>query len=106
MPFERVARLAEIPEDCGLLVQLDGEEIGLYRVGNAVVALENSCPHAGYPLHLGVFDGQVVICSAHGWEYDVCTGLPPGLSKGHPLRRFAVRIAGDDVLIDPRAELV
>lgn len=103
--FERVARLSEIPADGGLCVEMGGREIGLYRVGSQVVAMENTCPHAGFPLHEGLFDGRIVICSGHGWEYDVCTGLAPGVSGGEPLERYAVRVEGDEVWVDPSRTL-
>ena len=66
MPFRTVARLSEIPPDRGLRVEIDGIAVGLYRVGDAVHAMEDACPHAGYPLHEGDLEGCVITCRAHG----------------------------------------
>lgn len=101
MAFQRVARLADLPDDHGLLVELDGREIGLYRVGDQVYAMDNECPHAGYPLHEGLLDGSVIVCPGHGFEYDVESGRMPGTTGGECLARYPVRVEGDEVLIDP-----
>ena len=104
MGFERVARLSELPKGQGLCVSVGGEEIGLYLAGDSVIALENLCPHAGYPLHEGWYDGRVVVCNGHGWEYDIRTGLQTGVTADEPLRRYAVRIEGDEVWVDPEMQ--
>ncbi len=100
MAFERVAALADIPTDRGLCVRVGELEIGLYRDGDRVFAMDDICPHAGYPLHEGPFRECVVMCTGHGWEYDVQTGRPPGTSTGHAIARYPVRVEGDEVLID------
>ena len=100
MAFERVASLKDVPHDGGLLVLVGKLEIGLYRVGDRVYAMDNVCPHAGYPLHEGTLAGQYIVCSGHGWEYDLETGLCPGIG-GPPLARYPVRVDGDDVSLDP-----
>ena len=105
MAFQRVARLSDIPEDGGFRVSLNGSEIGLYRVGGRVYAMENVCPHAGYPLNEGFLDGTRVTCPGHGWEFDLITGLAPGEVEEEPLARFPVRLDGDEVWVDPDASL-
>lgn len=82
-----------------------GRELGLYRVGDRVFAMDNDCPHAGYPLHEGQLEGPVIICSGHGWEYDVITGQPPGVTGDRPIARYPVRIDGDQISVDPTREL-
>lgn len=100
MAFERVARLDEIAADRGLCVRLRGCEIGLYRVGDELHAMDNLCPHAGYPLHEGELEGGVVYCAGHGWPFDVTTGRPPDVPGGDALARYPVRIVEGLVEID------
>jgi nitrite reductase (NADH) small subunit/3-phenylpropionate/trans-cinnamate dioxygenase ferredoxin subunit len=101
--FEHVARLADLPPGRGLCVRIRGREIGLYRVGERVYAMENACPHAGYPLHEGELDGCSIVCPGHGWTFDLATGLAPGEVDEPPLARFAVRVLAGEVWVDPDA---
>lgn len=100
MAFRRVAALADVPTGRGLCVTIDGIEIGLYRVGEAIHAIENRCPHAGYPLCEGRLEGRHVICPGHGWEFDVATGLAPGEVDETPLVRYAVRVEAGAVWVE------
>lgn len=100
MAFVPVARLDEIPSAGGLRVQVGEVAIGLYRVKDAVHAMEDACPHAGYPLSAGRLEGCVILCGAHGWPFDVRTGFDPEHADGFPIPCFAVRIEGDRVLVD------
>ena len=100
MSFVRAARVDEIPEDRGLLVDVGGIKIGLYRVGEHVYAMEDHCPHAGFPLSRGDFANCVVVCQAHGWPFDVRTGFDPENADGFPIPCFAVSIEDEMVLVD------
>jgi nitrite reductase/ring-hydroxylating ferredoxin subunit len=75
-------------------------EIGLFRVGDHVYAMENTCPHAGDPLSEGVLEGCVVVCPAHGWDFDVRTGFKPGDPDGFPIPCFGVRVLAGEVWVD------
>jgi nitrite reductase/ring-hydroxylating ferredoxin subunit len=95
-----VARIDEIPTDRGLRVEVEGIGIGLYRVGEAVYAMEDACPHAGVPLSEGTLEGCVITCRAHGWPFDVRTGFDPAHADGFPIPCFAVELRGNEVLVD------
>jgi nitrite reductase/ring-hydroxylating ferredoxin subunit len=98
--FVSVARVDEIPTHRGLRVHIDDIAIGLYRVGEEVFAMEDPCPHAGFPLSEGQLEGCVIVCEAHGWPFDVRTGFDPEHADGFPIPCFAVRIEGDVVQVD------
>ncbi len=98
--FKRVAALTEIPKGRGLRVLLGELEIGLYRVGEDYFAMDNVCPHAGYPLCEGELEGSTIMCPGHAWVFDVQSGLAAGEVEETPLTRYPVRVDGDDVLID------
>jgi nitrite reductase/ring-hydroxylating ferredoxin subunit len=98
--FETVARLEEIPDRRGLRVQIGDVEIGLFRVEGRVHAMANRCPHAAFPLNRGELIGSVIVCPAHGWDFDVCTGFKPGYDDGFPIPTFAVQVDGDEVSVD------
>jgi nitrite reductase/ring-hydroxylating ferredoxin subunit len=100
LSYVSVARLEEIPTDRGLRVVVDGIWIGLYRVDETVYAMEDTCPHAGYPLSEGELDGCVISCRAHGWPFDIRTGFDPEHADGFPIPCFAVEVDGNQVRID------
>src|SRR5438309_7355427 len=52
-------------------------------------ALRDACPHRGMPLSFGLFDGEQVECSYHGWRFDAHTGqcqLIPSLTSDQKLK--------------------
>ena len=100
MAFEKVASLADIPTGRGLKVEIDGIEVGLFRDGDRVYAMENACPHQGAPLSDGALDGCVVMCTAHGWKFDLRTGHRPKDPDGFPIPCFAVRVNDGEVWVD------
>ena len=100
MAFERVAALADIPRNGGLRVTVAGLTLGLFRIGDEVFCMDDVCPHAGYSLAEGEIEGSCIVCPAHGWEFDVRTGLAPGEIDEEPLDRYAVRVEGGSVYVD------
>ena len=105
MAFERVASLSDIPAGSALCVRVRGRDVGLFRVGDRVMAVDNVCPHAGYPLHEGPLEGKVVTCNGHGWDYDLETGLAPGVTGGERLERYPVRLESEEIWVDVQSPL-
>jgi len=101
MAFERVAKASEVPDGSGLRVRVGERELGIFRVGDDYYAIDNACPHAGYPLSEGLLEGHTVICTAHGWEFDVRTGLGAGANfMTTPLGCYRIQREGEDLLIE------
>ena len=100
MAFERVARVEALDARRGVCVRAGGIEIGVFLVGDEVVAIENACPHAGHPLSEGSVEAGIVTCALHGYEYDLQSGFRPGDADGWPIPRFAVRIESGEVFVD------
>jgi nitrite reductase (NADH) small subunit len=64
-----------VPPGRGATVQLkDGSEVALFNVDGSYHAIENFCPHKGYPLADSRLYGTMVECDLHGWRFDVRTG--------------------------------
>ena len=82
--------------------EIDGKEVVVpWCAGAAPAAFDAACPHEGISLAFGEFDGQTIVCGAHGWSFDARNGegVYPGNCR---LRRYPLRIVGADVLIDLR----
>jgi len=44
------------------------------RTSSGIHALDNVCPHQGYGLATGAFDGELITCQWHNWKFDARTG--------------------------------
>ncbi|HVZ89025.1 MAG TPA: Rieske 2Fe-2S domain-containing protein [Polyangia bacterium] len=80
-------------------VRVAGQPVLLVNVEGKVSAFEDRCRHRALPLSLGTLAEGRLICRAHAWEYDACTGAgvnPAGVC----LRRYEVRIADGEILVD------
>jgi nitrite reductase (NADH) small subunit len=118
----RVAHIDDLSGDRGLIVEIDGRQVGLFRVGDDVHAILNVCPHQGGPVGTGGLfpstrvraergrlveyldhDAMVVCCPWHGWEFDVRTGVCTADSSRRVVR-YPVEVRdGEVVVIMPAA---
>lgn len=68
------AKSADVVETALLAVKVPGHSLALTRVGGAVQAFENRCPHLGLPLTKGKLVDGTVTCPFHGSRFDLCSG--------------------------------
>lgn len=96
------------------MLDLGGHRVGLYRVGDALHALADRCPHRGAPLCSsgrtvrGVYlsDGSPtrgaerahVRCPWHKWDFDIATGRCL-VHADMRVRRYRVTIEDDEVVV-------
>jgi nitrite reductase/ring-hydroxylating ferredoxin subunit len=70
-----VGKVENVPSGRGATVKLkDGTEVALFNINGKYSAIENFCPHKGYPLADSRLYGGIVECDLHGWRFDVSTG--------------------------------
>ena len=95
----RVASLYEVPEDgIGHAVQIDGLDIALFRWDQSFYALENFCPHLGFPLTEGVVQNGEVICGWHGWHVRLTDG---GCRKERAgAKTYPCEVRGEDLYVE------
>jgi len=77
----------------------DGKEIGIYKVGDELYALENVCPHAYALLTQGFVDGDTVECPLHEAVFHIPTGKCLKEPGGRDLKTYSVRLAGEEIQI-------
>ena len=95
----RAASLAELREAGRLVVALNGHTVFLLTDGEDVHAVDNRCPHMGFPLHRGSVSDGILTCHWHHARFDLCTGGTFD-QWADDLRRFPVEVVGDDVYVD------
>ena len=100
----RAASLAELRAAGRLVVHAGGHTICLIADGTDVHAVDNRCPHMGFPLHRGTVRDGILTCHWHHARFDLATGgtFDPWADE---LRRFPVVLDGDAVLVDPRPQV-
>jgi nitrite reductase/ring-hydroxylating ferredoxin subunit len=103
----RAASLEELRAVGRLVVALDGHTICLLAEGDEIYAVDNRCPHMGFPLHRGTVSDGILTCHWHHARFDLCTGGTFD-QFADELRRFPVEIEDGDVYVDltPRRDRV
>lgn len=101
--FIPACRVEEIPEKRARIVRLGNERVAIFRYDGKISAISNVCRHQNGPLGEGrILADGCVTCPWHGYQYRPETGAsPPPFEEKVPT--FRVRVAGDQVWVDPRA---
>jgi nitrite reductase/ring-hydroxylating ferredoxin subunit len=73
----RVASTVEVPEGTGLLVEVKGKCLAVFRYQGRYYTIDDTCPHKGGSLHEGPMEGGVVSCPWHHWSFDLRSGESP-----------------------------
>lgn len=80
-------------------VKRDGRQLVLARTDDGEVhALDNRCPHEGYPLASGTLKGCDLTCCWHNWKFDVRDGSCR--VGGEAVRAFPARVVAGRVEVD------
>jgi nitrite reductase/ring-hydroxylating ferredoxin subunit len=113
-----VALSEDVLEGGRVVVDVEGVEVGIFRLEGRLFAWENRCAHAGGPVCQGTLMRRVVerlddgrrslgddfgselhiVCPWHGYEYNVRTGEHPADPRAR-LRRFEVEEQGGEILV-------
>lgn len=99
MALVRVASTKDLKSGQGKPYTVNGKRIAVFNVDGKFYAMDNTCLHRGGPVGEGEFDGTVVTCPWHGWQYDVTSGAcqtKPPLK----LNSYKVEVHGDDIMVD------
>ena len=97
--FVPAASLTELRAAGRLVVHLDRHVLCLFADGDDVHAVDNRCPHMGFPLHRGTICDGILTCHWHHARFDLSTGGTFD-QWADELRRFPVELDGDTVLVD------
>jgi nitrite reductase/ring-hydroxylating ferredoxin subunit len=112
--WHAVAEVAEIPSGERKIVEIEGQSVGIFRVGDEYVAILNVCPHEFAPVCMGRVggttlpsapgewtwgrEGEILACPWHGWEFELLTGK--ALFANRPrLRLFPIKVEGETIYV-------
>ncbi len=72
--FIKCAEVADIPEEGVIAVNVAGHSIALAKSNDKIFAVDNRCPHMGYPLNRGSVQDGILICHWHHAMFDLASG--------------------------------
>lgn len=75
-----------------------GERVLIANFSESYYAYDGHCPHQGTCLAEGFFDGAVLTCGKHLWQWDITTGKPIGLAEA-PLEGYQVEIEDGEIFV-------
>src|SRR5438105_5293590 len=70
----RAASLDDVERLGCLVAHVDGQRLALFSHDGEVYAVDNRCPHMGFPLHRGTVEDGILTCHWHHARFDLATG--------------------------------
>lgn len=100
-PEVRAGSLAELQSVGRLLTKVGTIPVVVFWHDGAAFAIEDRCPHLGFPLHQGTVEAGLVTCHWHHARFDLVSGCTLDL-WADDARGFDVGLHGDDVFVTAR----
>jgi toluene monooxygenase system ferredoxin subunit len=99
MARKMICRTSEVPENGLKECEGDGGlKLLIANSGSDYFAVQAICPHQEVALCEGMYDGTVLTCHQHLWQWDIRTGAPMGIAEA-PLERYEVTVEGDAIYV-------
>ena len=74
-------------------------QVAIFKVADKIFAIDNRCPHEGYPLAAGTITPDCVLtCNWHNWKFRLADG--ECLVGGDHVRSYKTRVENGEVWID------
>ena len=98
--FERVAAADAVRESSPQVVSVGGRTVGLFHHEGSFHAVDNRCPHMGFPLSEGSVDAGVLTCPWHHARFELSCGdtFDPFADD---VPTFPVEVRDGEVYVDP-----
>ena len=96
----RVGSVEEVKQRGCMVVTGGGHTIAVFRRGDEFAAVDNRCPHMGFPLDRGTVKNGILTCHWHHARFDLSSGgtFDPFADD---VRSFPVSIEDGAVWVDP-----
>jgi len=94
LTFHKLCPVGDVEEGKNKQFTVDGTHVAVFKSEGSYHAVDNRCPHMGYPMSEGTVRDGVLICHWHHWEFDLKTG-GCFLTTGDDLKSFPVEARDD-----------
>ncbi len=95
--YHQLCLADEFEELEGKPFHVNGTHLAVFKYQEKFYAVDNRCPHMGYPMSKGSIRDGVLICHWHHWEFDLKSG-GCFLAFGDDLKAFPVEERSDGYL--------
>lgn len=95
--FVKVAKTSDIAPNNARGFSVEGKNIMIASIDGKLYAAEDRCSHMNSKLSTGLLSGNVIMCMAHGAQFDITTGKQLGSIGKGPIKTYEVRVSGDDI---------
>jgi len=95
--YHKLCPAEEITEEKGKPFTVEGTHLAIFLYEGEYSAVDNRCPHMGYPMSEGSVRDGVLICHWHHWEFDLKSG-GCFLISGDDLKTFPLEVREDGYL--------
>jgi nitrite reductase/ring-hydroxylating ferredoxin subunit len=101
----KVASLSDFDQTGCTTATAIGHTLALFKYGESIFAVDNRCPHMGFPLSKGTVRDGILTCYWHYARFDLATGGTFD-QFADDVPAFPVEVRGEDVWVDltPRAD--
>lgn len=94
-----VCRVADVPQNSLKEVEAEGGlKLLVANADGEFFGYQAQCPHQDVALCEGLYDGSVLTCHMHLWQWDIRTGDPIGLAEA-PLQSYPIAVEGDALVL-------
>ncbi len=98
MQKERICSATDIPDNGMKTYEIKGVKVLVASAGECFYAYQGLCPHQDVCLDEGYFDGSVLTCHQHLWQWDIRTGEAMGLAEA-PLEKYEVEVSDGELFV-------
>ncbi len=100
--FVSVARYEDLQGKGSITVHPNGKAIVLFLYGDRVYAVDNRCPHMGFPLDKGSVENGILTCHWHHARFDLASGGAFDL-WADDIDAFPVELRDGEIYVDTQA---
>ncbi|EMA43271.1 Rieske (2Fe-2S) protein [Halococcus saccharolyticus] len=101
--YVQVASLSDLEDEGRQVVSSDGRPIALFHHEGEVYAVDNRCPHMGFPLTRGTVEDGILTCHWHHARFELEEGDTFDLFADD-VQTFPTEIKEGEVYLDPDPE--
>ena len=99
----RAGTIAELQAEGRLLTKVGTVPVVVFWHDGEAYAIEDRCPHLGFPLHQGTVEAGLVTCHWHHARFDLVSGCTLDM-WADDARGFAAEVRDGDVFVAARAD--